>query len=123
MQGMLKNRSAKASFPSGDAGGAAVFAVTGVLVCPEHLALFGLCALVGSFGRVFFHAHYMLEVVVGEAITIAVTLLMALFSEPYLHWSFSVLKQTRGVHAYQHRGPPLSALADSLALEQPNIKR
>lgn len=97
MQHMLMTRSGNSSFPSGDAAGAAVFAAAGLLACPQEAIAAGgalffiLCALLGGWGRVYFHAHHVLDVVVGEAMAVGVTYLLACAFTPHLHWGAMLL--------------------------------
>ncbi|KAK3282295.1 hypothetical protein CYMTET_9961 [Cymbomonas tetramitiformis] len=68
---LLREMSPRASFPSGDVAGAAVFAgvcwtVTG---SPGYL----VAIAVSAFGRMYFHAHHFLDILVGGLVGLAGT--------------------------------------------------
>lgn len=54
------------SFPSGDSAGAGAFGVSAFLFTGNPLWLLATAA--GMFGRVFIHAHHLLDVIVGASI-------------------------------------------------------
>ena len=64
-------RSAIESFPSGDAAGAGAFGAALVLITGNYMWL--LATVLGSFGRVYFHAHHLLDVVFGASVGVVVT--------------------------------------------------
>ena len=72
--GLNRNSTAHASFPSGDAAGAAVFAASAFLLSGKALWL--LIAPLASFGRMYFHAHHLLDVSVGVLIGFVVTVVL-----------------------------------------------
>ena len=69
--GLQRISTAYASFPSGDAAGAAAFAVSAFWLSMNPLWL--LCAPLSAFGRMYFHAHHLLDVSVGVGIGALVT--------------------------------------------------
>ncbi len=73
MQDMMRERSAAASFPSGDAAGGAVFAAVGVAQFAAAPASrvwwsFMLVAWLSSSGRVFFQCHHFGDVFAGSVV-------------------------------------------------------
>jgi membrane-associated phospholipid phosphatase len=71
MQSFLAAHSTYASFPSGDATGGAVFAVVSSMFFPLAWSPWVLLSLCMS-GRLFFHAHHLLDVLVGAGIAATV---------------------------------------------------
>ena len=65
-QTMMRHRSARASFPSGDSAGAAAMAVSCMLVTGRWQ--WALLAVLSAGGRMFFHAHHLMDVVAGCAV-------------------------------------------------------
>ena len=58
------------SFPSGDAAQAVVFAATIIRAgFPHSLGI--VCVVLSATGRVFFHAHHALDVIVGSVVSVA----------------------------------------------------
>lgn len=75
---------ANSSFPSGDAAGGAAFATALALASPElwapSMATAALCCL----GRMYFHAHHLLDVLVGALLGHSIVLLLSRSSS--FHW-------------------------------------
>lgn len=71
-QTMMRHRSARASFPSGDSAGAATMAVSCMLVTGRWE--WALLAVLSAGGRMFFHAHHLLDVLAGCAVGAGCTL-------------------------------------------------
>jgi len=67
---------ANLSFPSGDAAGGAIFATAASLASPPCLVPVAAVALLCALGRVYFHCHHLLDVAVGQAVGVGVTLLL-----------------------------------------------
>jgi len=82
---LCKKDNSHASFPSGDAAGAGAFAFCGLLftsgdswlhASPTSTGLGCLaCGFLASFGRVFFHAHHVVDVTMGLLIALTMTTL------------------------------------------------
>mmetsp|Transcript_4582 Transcript_4582/g.8565 ORF Transcript_4582/g.8565 Transcript_4582/m.8565 type:complete len:296 (-) Transcript_4582:404-1291(-) len=72
LQVMLRVRSRNSSFPSGDSAGAAAFYTTCFLITGQkQLAAY---AVLSAFGRMYFHAHHLVDVVTGLILGYVVTL-------------------------------------------------
>lgn len=82
---------ANLSFPSGDAAGGAVFAAALYTAAPQlqgqAIAIAGICAL----GRMYFHCHHLLDVVVGQCIGAGATILLSRCTKP--SWGVMVIAQ------------------------------
>lgn len=65
------------SFPSGDAAGGATFASSLMIVEPRLRRLATLVLLLTGAGRVYFHAHHVLDVVVGQVLGMTVTFVLS----------------------------------------------
>eukprot|EP00929_Paragymnodinium_shiwhaense_P120229 TRINITY_DN92145_c0_g1_i1.p1 TRINITY_DN92145_c0_g1~~TRINITY_DN92145_c0_g1_i1.p1 ORF type:complete len:298 (-),score=42.72 TRINITY_DN92145_c0_g1_i1:210-1103(-) len=81
------------SLPSGDAAGGAIFATTMMAAAPAPLRLVGVVTGgLSSVGRMYFQCHHLLDVLCGDAIGCAVTLLLRRLCAPsWLHVVFSQL--------------------------------
>jgi len=67
---------ANSSFPSGDAAGSAAFA-TALSISAPHLHGIGIgIACLSGFGRVYFHYHHILDVLVGQLCGMGMTMLV-----------------------------------------------
>lgn len=80
------------SFPSGDAAGSAIFASSLALVVPPLAAPAAAVAALSSFGRVYFHCHHLLDVVVGSICGVLVTAAISR-SQTSLGWRHMLLSQ------------------------------
>ena len=90
MQAMLRVRSASQSFPSGDTAGAAAWATTCYVITGRvEFAAVAVVAM-AAFGRVFFHAHHLLDVFIGGSIgaVVVLTLDRLLGIETFTWWHF-----------------------------------
>ena len=63
------------SFPSGDAAGAAAFSSSMVIITGSWWWV--LFALFGAFGRVYFHAHHVVDVVVGSGLAVGMAVVLS----------------------------------------------
>jgi membrane-associated phospholipid phosphatase len=80
---LRKGESAIESFPSGDTIGSACFASTLVVVLGYSSTFFTI-SLLTAFCRMYFHAHHLLDVIVGWLIGHFCTVALAKYCETYL---------------------------------------
>mmetsp|Transcript_40428 Transcript_40428/g.56329 ORF Transcript_40428/g.56329 Transcript_40428/m.56329 type:complete len:365 (+) Transcript_40428:189-1283(+) len=80
---LSREHAMRSSFPSGDAAGSTTFAIIGLAVTPPEYRLLSLPVwaffpLLSTFARVYFHAHFLGDVLAGHMIsgTIALSALM-----------------------------------------------
>jgi len=71
---LRKGKSAIESFPSGDTAGAAAFAVIMVLITDHPGWL--IIIIAAALGRVYFHAHHVLDVTAGAGLGVGITWLL-----------------------------------------------
>ena len=64
----LRASDPNASFPSGDVAGATAFCLA---LLPTHPGVAGACVAFSAFGRLFYHAHHVVDVACGALITVA----------------------------------------------------
>lgn len=76
---MASGHTAVQSFPSADAvgGGALTCALVLLERSPFHPATAMLPVLIASFGRMYYHAHHLLDVVAGAAVGVGTTIVVA----------------------------------------------
>jgi len=88
---MQASSTSHASFPSGDAAGAASIMAVAYFVRPSLLLLWVGIALVAAFGRVYFHAHHLFDVIMGQVFAAA--------------WAWVVFWTADGAAGEQRLGP------------------
>mmetsp|Transcript_15891 Transcript_15891/g.25827 ORF Transcript_15891/g.25827 Transcript_15891/m.25827 type:complete len:319 (+) Transcript_15891:58-1014(+) len=86
------------AFPSSDAAGSAVFAVSLVAsatsyVTREAIVLAVIAVLLVGFGRVYFHAHHVLDIIGGYLIGSACTAFVIFATHPGCSWVIVVVSQ------------------------------
>lgn len=84
----LLKTDANAAFPSGDVAGAAAFAVP-LWTATRSLPLPVLCVALAAYGRIYWRAHHLLDVVVGAVNTLLVArgLRILGLGGPAVHWA------------------------------------
>jgi len=70
-----------ASFPSGDAAGAAAVTYTIAAISPGLTVICTCVAVVAAFGRVYFQAHHLLDVLVGAGLALVWSARVCAYSE------------------------------------------
>lgn len=82
---------ANLSFPSGDAAGGAIFATAVAMAAPRCQGIAITIAALCGFGRIYFHCHHLLDVVVGQFVGAGVTLILGRWTKP--KWGHVLLSQ------------------------------